>query len=43
MLRFRWVIALAAIATAFVLVAGDAALARAGGGFSAGSRGMRTF
>ena len=43
MLRFRWVIALAAIVAAFVLVAGDAAHARAGGGFSAGSRGMRTF
>jgi len=43
MLRYRWAIVLAAIATAFVLVAGDAAHARAGGGFSAGSRGMRTF
>lgn len=42
MFRHRWVIALAAIATAFVLVATDAD-ARAGGGFSAGSRGMRTF
>ncbi len=43
MLRYRWVLALAAIATAFLLVAGDAAHARAGGGFSGGSRGMRTF
>ena len=43
MLRYRWMITLAAIATAFVLVAGDAAHARAGGGFSGGSRGMRTF
>lgn len=43
MLRHRWVIALAAIATAFMLVAGDAAHARAGGGFSGGSRGMRTY
>ena len=42
MFRHRWVIALAAIATAFVLVASDAN-ARAGGGFSSGSRGMRTF
>jgi len=42
MMRHRWVIALAAIATALVLVAGDAN-ARAGGGFSGGSRGMRTF
>lgn len=42
MFRHRWVIALAAIATALVLVAGDAH-ARAGGGFSGGSRGMRTF
>src|SRR5471030_2532392 len=42
MMRYRWVIALAAIACALVLVAGDAN-ARAGGGFSSGSRGMRTF
>jgi len=42
MFRYRWVIALAAIATALVLVSGDAN-ARAGGGFSAGSRGMNTF
>ncbi len=42
MIRHRWLIALAAIATAFVLVAADAN-ARAGGGFSSGSRGMRTF
>lgn len=43
MFRHRWLIALAAIATALVLVSGDAANARAGGGFSGGSRGMRTF
>jgi predicted lipid-binding transport protein (Tim44 family) len=43
MLRYRWVIALAAIATACLLFMGDAAHARAGGGFSMGSRGMRTF
>lgn len=43
MVRHRWLIALAAIATALVLVSGDAADARAGGGFSGGSRGMRTF
>lgn len=42
MIRHRWMIALAAIATALVLVAADAN-ARAGGGFSGGSRGMRTF
>ena len=42
MIRHRWLIALAAIATAFVLVASDAN-ARAGGGFSGGSRGLRTF
>ena len=42
MIRHRWLIALAAIATVFVLVASDAN-ARAGGGFSGGSRGMRTF
>src|SRR5882757_376745 len=39
MFRYRWVIAFAAIATALILVAGDAgdANARAGGGFSGGS------
>jgi predicted lipid-binding transport protein (Tim44 family) len=42
MFRHRWLTALAAIAAAFVLVTADAH-ARAGGGFSAGSRGMRTF
>jgi predicted lipid-binding transport protein (Tim44 family) len=42
MFRHRWVIALAAIATALVLVATDAD-ARAGRGFSGGSRGTRTF
>jgi predicted lipid-binding transport protein (Tim44 family) len=42
MFRHRWLIALAVIATALVLVAADAH-ARAGGGFSGGSRGMRTF
>ncbi|HZQ12430.1 MAG TPA: TIM44-like domain-containing protein [Pseudolabrys sp.] len=42
MIRHRWLIALAAIATAFVLIADDAH-ARAGGGFSGGSRGFRTF
>jgi predicted lipid-binding transport protein (Tim44 family) len=42
MFRHRFLIALAAIATAFVLIAADAH-ARAGGGFSGGSRGMRTF
>ncbi len=42
MIRHRWLIALAAIATALVLVAADAD-ARAGRGFSGGSRGMRTF
>jgi predicted lipid-binding transport protein (Tim44 family) len=42
MFRHRFLIALAAIATALVLVAADAN-ARAGGGFSGGSRGMRTF
>src|ERR1019366_2141394 len=41
MFRHRWLIALAAIATALVLVAADAQ-ARAGG-FSGGSRGLRTF
>jgi predicted lipid-binding transport protein (Tim44 family) len=42
MIRHRWVIALAAIACALVLVAADAN-ARAGGGFSSGSRGLNTF
>jgi predicted lipid-binding transport protein (Tim44 family) len=42
MFRARWLIALAAIAAAVVLVAADAQ-ARVGGGFSAGTRGMRTF
>jgi predicted lipid-binding transport protein (Tim44 family) len=42
MFRRRLVIALAAIAAALVLVAADAN-ARAGGGFSGGSRGVRTF
>ena len=42
MMRHRWMIALAAIATALVLVAADA-YARPGGGFSGGSRGSRTF
>ena len=42
MMRHRLLIALAAIATALVLVAADAH-ARAGGGFSGGSRGTRTF
>jgi predicted lipid-binding transport protein (Tim44 family) len=43
MLRHRWLIALAAIATVLTLAATDAADARAGGGFSGGSRGLRTF
>jgi predicted lipid-binding transport protein (Tim44 family) len=42
MFRPRWLIALAAIAAMFVLVAADAH-ARVGGGFSSGSRGMRTY
>lgn len=42
MFRHRLLIALAAVATALVLVAGDAQ-ARAGGGFSGGSRGLRTY
>jgi predicted lipid-binding transport protein (Tim44 family) len=42
MFRARWLIALVAIAGAFVLVAADAH-ARAGAGFSAGSRGMGKF
>lgn len=43
MVRHRWVIALAAIATAFVLVAADNADARAGKNSSAGSRGSHTY
>ena len=42
MFRRRWPIALAAIVAVFVLVTADAH-ARIGGGFSAGSRGMRTY
>ncbi|MGH6726765.1 MAG: TIM44-like domain-containing protein [Pseudolabrys sp.] len=42
MFRHRFSIALAAMATVMMLFAGDAQ-ARAGGGFSSGSRGMRTF
>jgi predicted lipid-binding transport protein (Tim44 family) len=42
MFRHRWLIGLAAITAAFLLIAADAH-ARAGGGFSAGSRGMRTY
>jgi predicted lipid-binding transport protein (Tim44 family) len=42
MFRGRWLIALISVAAAFVLVVTDAH-ARAGGGFSAGSRGMSTF
>ena len=42
MFRNRWLIALGAIAMAFVFVSADAH-ARVGGGFSGGSRGMRTF
>ena len=42
MFRNRWLIALGAIVMAFVLVSADAH-ARVGGGFSGGSRGMRTF
>jgi predicted lipid-binding transport protein (Tim44 family) len=42
MFRNRWLIALGAIATAFVLVSADTQ-ARVGGGFSGGSRGTRTF
>jgi predicted lipid-binding transport protein (Tim44 family) len=42
MFRHRWLIALAAVVTAFTLVAGDAD-ARVGGGGSLGSRGSRTF
>ena len=43
MMRHRWLIALAAIATVFIFVAADQADARAGKGSSAGSRGARTF
>lgn len=43
MIRHRWVLALAAIATALFLVAADNADARAGRGVSGGSRGSRTF
>lgn len=43
MLRHRWLIALAAIATALTLVSVDFADARVGRGFSGGSRGARTF
>ena len=42
MLRPHWFIAFLMVAAAFVLVIADAH-ARAGGGFSAGSRGMRTY
>jgi predicted lipid-binding transport protein (Tim44 family) len=42
MMRHRFLIALAAIAAVLVLFAADAN-ARAGGGFSGGSRGLRTF
>ena len=42
MMRHRWLIALAAIATSLVLVAADAD-ARVGGGSSAGSRGTCTY
>ena len=42
MFRYRVLIALAAIATVLVFAASDAQ-ARAGGGFSGGSRGLRTF
>ena len=42
MFRFRWLTAFVAIAAALVLLTADAH-ARAGGGFSSGSRGMRTF
>jgi predicted lipid-binding transport protein (Tim44 family) len=42
MFRFRWLTAFVAIAVALVLLTADAN-ARPGGGFSSGSRGMRTF
>jgi predicted lipid-binding transport protein (Tim44 family) len=43
MMRHRWLIVLAAIATVLTFVAVDYADARAGRGFSSGSRGFRTF
>jgi predicted lipid-binding transport protein (Tim44 family) len=43
MMRHRWLIALAAIATVFIFVAADHADARGGRGGSVGSRGSRTF
>ena len=43
MMRHRWLIALAAIATVFVFVAAEYAEARGGRGGSFGSRGARTF
>lgn len=42
MIRHRFLVAIAAIAAVLVVATGDA-YARAGGGFSGGSRGMRTF
>jgi len=42
MSRFHWLTMFVAVATAIVLVTADAN-ARVGGGFSSGSRGMRTF
>src|SRR6185437_5083877 len=42
MIRYRFLFALAAIVAALVMVTMDAH-ARAGGGFSGGSRGMRSF
>src|SRR5262249_35301766 len=42
MIRYRFVIAIAAMAAACLLIAADGH-ARAGGGFSGGSRGTRTF
>jgi predicted lipid-binding transport protein (Tim44 family) len=42
MSRFRWLTTFIAVAAAIVLVTADAN-ARVGGGFSSGSRGMRTF
>lgn len=43
MKRYRWLIAFAAIAAIFTLVAADHADARAGRGMSSGSRGARSF
>lgn len=43
MIRHRFLIALAAFAAVFVLIAADYADARAGRGFSGGSRGARTY